>query len=103
MVFVRTAANNVDVLLGAIAMFACTMPGGKPFVSGFQVVPPSIDLKIPPPLPLNTPFSQGASRDSHKAAYTVCGLLGSICTSLAPTFSSRDNTFSNVLPPLTDR
>ena len=30
--------------------------------------PPSTDLKMPPPSPLNTPFSQGPSRDSQSAA-----------------------------------
>ena len=39
-------------LLGAIASSALTMPSGRPCVSGFQVVPPSVDLKMPPLVPL---------------------------------------------------
>src|SRR5690349_1327176 len=67
-VFVRTAAKSVFGELGAIAMFACTTPGGRPFVNCRHVLPPSVDLKIPPPSPLKTPFSHGASQDSHSAA-----------------------------------
>src|SRR5690348_16426708 len=35
-------------LLGAIASSAWLNPSGIPFIIGFQVVPPSVDLKIPP-------------------------------------------------------
>ena len=42
--------------------------GGNPSVSWCQVVPPSVDLKMPPPGPFHEPFSQGPSRASHSAA-----------------------------------
>ena len=54
--------------LGAIAKFTCVTPWGRPLVSGFQVVPPSIDLNIPPFVPDHAPFSHGPWRDSHSPA-----------------------------------
>src|SRR5262245_59946390 len=58
-------------LLGATAISASTTPSGsagKPFVSLFQVVPPSVDLKMPPVVPDHAPFSQGPCRASHNVA-----------------------------------
>ncbi len=37
------------------------MPSGRPPARGCQLWPPSVDLKMPPPVPLNSPFSQGPS------------------------------------------
>src|SRR6516225_788444 len=59
MVFVLTAAKSVFGALGAIARFACTMFSGRPLLSCRHVLPPSTDLKMPPPFPLNTPFYHG--------------------------------------------
>ena len=50
-----------------MATFACTTCG-RPVVSGFHVVPPSVDLKIPPPVPAHTAFSHGPWRSSHSVA-----------------------------------
>ncbi len=41
---------------------------GSPFVSGFHVVPPSVDLKMPPPVPPHAAFSHGPWRCSHIVA-----------------------------------
>src|SRR3954453_23958245 len=82
-------------LLGEIVRFAWMKFSGTPFVNGFHVVPPSVDLKIPPPGPLHAEFSHGPCRASHNAAYTICGFVGSICPSDAPVFSSFPRTFSN--------
>src|SRR5690348_11052699 len=90
-------------LLGAIARFAWMTPLSSPFVSGCHVVPPSVDLKIPPPLSLHDPFSHGPCRASQRAAYTVFGFDGSMTTSEPPVFSSLPRTFSNVWPPSVDR
>src|SRR6185503_13233264 len=49
---------------------------GRPFMIGFHVVPPSVDLNSPLPGPCQTPFSHGACRDSHAARYKVFGSLG---------------------------
>src|SRR5262245_29505306 len=48
-----TTAYTRRGLLGATAIPVRPIPSeGRPFVSCFQVVPPSIDLKMPPPGPL---------------------------------------------------
>src|SRR5689334_4929971 len=87
-------------LLGATATSAWTTPSpsppGRPLVSWRQVVPPSVDLNMPPPVPDQTPFSHGPWRSSQRQAYTVFGSLGSNSRSEAPVFSSFDKTFSNV-------
>src|SRR5438132_11284140 len=85
--------------LGATAMSAWTIPPGpsppsvpavgNPLVSGFHVLPPSIDLKMPPLVPLHAPFSHGPWRVSQRHAYTISGFFGSNSTSDAPVFSSR--------------
>ena len=52
------AAYNRFGFAGEIARFAWTTTG-RPLVSGFQVVPPSTDLKMPPSVPAHTEFSHG--------------------------------------------
>src|SRR6478735_552099 len=52
---------------GAIAISALTM-SGSPFRSCVQFLPPSVDLKMPPPVPLHAPFSHGPCRCSHIVA-----------------------------------
>src|SRR6516162_288663 len=79
---------------------------GNPFVIGFHVEPPSIDLYNPLPgirndSPLRT--SHGATRAAHNAANKISELPGSITISAAPVFSSLYKTFSNVFPPSSDR
>ena len=37
--------------LAAIATLTCVRLAGRPLVSGCQVLPPSVDLKSPPPVP----------------------------------------------------
>ena len=61
---------------------------GKPPVSGFQVVPPSVDLKRPLLGPEKTPFSQGPCLACQSTAYTVRGSRGSNARSTAPVCSS---------------
>src|SRR3954462_15100356 len=73
---------------------------GRPTVICFHVVPPSTDLKRPPPGPLDGAYVyQGGRRVFQSAAYTTMGLSGSIATSTAPTFSFLNRTLSHVLPP----
>src|SRR4030095_10399814 len=86
---VLTVASNVFGELGATARLACTIFSGRPRRNWFQVLPPSVDLKMPPLVPFHVPFSQGPSRDSQRVAYTTLGLVGSIWTSPPPVFSSR--------------
>src|SRR5437660_7486712 len=86
---VLTVASNVFGELGATARLACTIFSGRPWRSWFQVLPPSVDLKMPPLVPLKVAFSQGPSRDSQRVAYTTFELVGSIWTSPPPVFSSR--------------
>src|SRR5947207_539725 len=103
---VAMLAYSRFVLLGEIAILACMKPSapeGMPLVSGRHVVPPSVDLNIPPPGPLHALFSHGPCRASHSAAYTVSGCAGSICTSLAPVFSSLPSTFVKLRPPSVER
>src|SRR5438094_9088989 len=57
-------------LLGAISSSASMIVSGKPCLSGFHVLPPSVDLKIPPFVPLHAPFSHGPCRCSHNVAST---------------------------------
>src|SRR3954465_4343288 len=77
--------------------------GGRPCVSCFPVVPPSTDLKIPPPGPLDGAYvNQGGRRVFHSPAYTTRGFTGSIATSTAPT-SSPPSTRVHVRPPSCDR
>src|SRR5438132_4754193 len=99
--------------LGAIATSACTKPSvvpeapapeaGNPFVNGFHVVPPSVDLKMPPFDPFQAPFSHGPCRVSQRHAYTMSGLFGSNSRSDAPVFSSLYRTFRKLRPPSVDR
>src|SRR6185503_20318787 len=49
-----TAAYSTPDLLGATPRFASMMPSGSPLVSWCHVVPPSVDLKMPPPGPPNS-------------------------------------------------
>src|SRR6266480_6442363 len=86
---VLTVASNVFGELGATARFACTIFWGRPCRSWFQVLPPSVDLKMPPLVPFHVLFSQGPSRDSQRVAYTTSELAGSIWTSPPPVVSSR--------------
>src|SRR5260370_25986613 len=91
-------------LLGAMARLACVTPSsGRPLVNCRQCVPPSVDLKMPPFVPLHAEFSQGPCRPSHRQAYTMLGLDGSSSTSEPPVFSSLWRTFSNDRPPSVDR
>jgi len=64
------AAYSRLASLGAIARFAWVIAPlcGSPLVSCFHVVPPSVDLKIPPPVPRHCAFSHGPCRSSHKVA-----------------------------------
>src|SRR5262249_12124110 len=85
-----TTAYTRRGLLGAIAMPVLPMPSfGRPAVSCFHVLPPSVDLKMPPPGPFVGAYVyQGGRRVFQRPAYTTCGFDGSITTSTAPTFSS---------------
>src|SRR6266702_4540892 len=74
--------------LAATPTLICTRPGGNPFVSCFHVVPPSVDLNRPPPVPgYAFASSHGPSVSSHIDAYTTRGFLGSITTPDPPTLS----------------
>src|SRR5216110_968836 len=84
-----TVASNVFGELGAIARFAWTIFSGRPWRNWFQVLPPSVDLKMPPLVPFQVLFSQGPSRDSQRVAYAIFESVGSIWTSPPPVFSSR--------------
>src|SRR5215472_6614905 len=54
---------------GAMAMFICERFAGRPVVRRFQVLPPSLDLKRPPPVPLYSFLSsQGPRRACHNPA-----------------------------------
>src|SRR4029077_8906006 len=54
---------------GARAMLPCDTSAGRPAVRRFQEVPPSVDLKRPPPAPLNSFLSsQGPRRACHSPA-----------------------------------
>src|SRR6185437_16342267 len=66
--------------LGAIRNNAC-WTGGNPWVSFFQVLPPSVDLKMPPSVPPKCPFSHGACCCCQRVAYRTSELLGSISMS----------------------
>src|SRR5215213_11818241 len=72
---------------------------GRPLVSLFHVVPPSVDLNKPLSGPFHAPFSQGPCLPAHKTAYTVLEFFGSMTTCMAPVFSSLYSTRSQVLPP----
>src|ERR1035437_268526 len=85
---VATVAYKRRGSLGAAAMSACVTPSGSPFVSGFHVLPPSVDLKMPPLVPFHAPFSHGPCRVSHRHAYRMSGSFGSNSRSEAPVFSS---------------
>ncbi len=67
------------------------------------MVPPSVDLKMPPEPPPKSPPSQNASCCCQSAAYTVFGLPGSMRTSFPLVYSSLYSTFSNVRPPSVER
>ena len=55
-----TPYNDVRFgLLGAIANSAVAIGFGSPLVNGFQLLPPSVDLKMPPFVPPHAPFSHG--------------------------------------------
>ena len=66
---------------------------GSPSVSAFHVVPPSVDLKMPPPAASNAPPSLKLCCCTHSAAYTVFGSAGSMRTSFALVYSSLNSTF----------
>src|SRR5438876_11709667 len=89
-------------------------PAGNPLPLGpaqqesgricFQVRPPSVDLYKPPPTPpMGGYVLHGGRRVRHSAAKTICGLAGSIATSMAPVFSSLYKTFCQVAPPSAER
>src|SRR3954469_7218165 len=65
---VRTAARRVWGELGAIARLAWTISEGRPLVNCAHVLPPSVDLKMPPLVPFQLAFSHGPSRASHREA-----------------------------------
>src|SRR4029077_18564250 len=65
---VLTVASNVFGELGETARLAWTIFSGRPWRNWFQVLPPSVDLKMPPLVPFQVLFSHGPSRDSHRAA-----------------------------------
>ena len=48
---VPTVAYSRRGALGAMAMLICARSLGSPAASGFQVLPPSLDLNSPPPVP----------------------------------------------------
>src|SRR5438128_11457675 len=64
---VLTVASNVFGEPGATARLAWTIFSGRPCRIWFQVLPPSVDLKMPPLVPFQVLFSQGPSRDSQTA------------------------------------
>src|ERR1041385_8150735 len=77
---------------------------GSPFVSWFQVLPPSVDLKMPPPGPFDGWYVyHGGRRVFQSVAYTTCELVGSITTSTAPMLSFLKRTFVQVFPPSCER
>ena len=63
-----TVAKTRRGLLGAMPSSASIRPRGSPWVRGFHVVPPSVDLKMPPLVPFQAPFSHGPCRCSHIVA-----------------------------------
>src|ERR1700720_813949 len=86
---VLTVASNVFGELDATARLAWTIFSGRPWRNWFQLLPPSVDLKMPPLVPFQVLFSQGPSRDSQRVAQMTSELVGSIWTSPPPVFSSR--------------
>jgi photosystem II stability/assembly factor-like uncharacterized protein len=100
-----TTAYTRCGLEAATAMPVLPIPSfGSPVVSCIHVLPPSVDLYIPPPGPLVGAYTnQGGRRVFHSPAYTTCELVGSMTTSMAPTFSFLYRTFSQLLPPSFDR
>ncbi len=75
---------------------------GRPFVSFFQVVPPSVDRKRPPSrLPECVPH--GWRRQAHIAATIVSGVELANVRSMAPVFSLTASTCSQVAPPSFER
>src|SRR5204862_4945482 len=67
---------------------------GRPFVICLQLLPPSVDLYRPLPLPLYAPpVVQGGRREAHISAKTTCELRGSKTRSMAPVSSSLVRTF----------
>src|SRR5262249_22172619 len=60
--FVPTMAYKRCGWLGATAMLICARLAGSPLVSFFQVLPPSSDLKRPPPVPLYSFLSSHGPR-----------------------------------------
>ena len=92
-------------LLGATAIPVRPIPSlGNPAVSCVHVVPPSVDLKIPPPGPFVGEYvNQGGRRVFHRPAKTTLVLVGSMTTSTAPILSSLYSTFCQLLPPSRER
>src|SRR5947207_1349067 len=80
---VLTVASNVFGELGATARLAWTIFSGRPWRSWFQVLPPSVDLKMLPLVRFQVLCSQGHSRDSERVEYPKFESLGSIWTSRA--------------------
>src|ERR1700738_512487 len=101
---VESVAYSRRGSLVATATSICTRFSGSPFLSCFHVVPPSVDLNSPPPVPAYwLPSSHGPSVSSHRDAYTVFGSLGSSTTSDPPIRSPLNNTFSQFLAPSSER
>src|SRR4029079_19741956 len=88
--------------LGATAKAMRPSPcalSGRPALSLFHVLPPSVDLYRPLVLPVKLPFSHGPSRWLHIAANTTVGFVESISTCAAPVLRSTNSTFCQVPPP----
>src|ERR1043166_502220 len=99
-------------LLGAMPMPMRLHPCaavGSPRVSGCHVVPPSVDLNSPLVDPTYAlPYSHGAWRADHSAAYTICEFAGPRATSISPVFATKPGsplgrTRCHVAPPSVDR
>src|SRR3954470_22462404 len=77
---------------------------GSPFLSSVHVVPPSTDLKMPPPGPFDGWYVyHGGRRVFHRHAYKTLELVGSMTTSTAPTSLFLKSTLVQVVPPLVER
>src|SRR5437899_2883012 len=77
---------------------------GKPLVSCFHVVPPSVDLYSPLPGPFEGGYTfQGGRRVCHSDAYSVFDSVGSNARSIAPVSLSLCRTLVQVFPPSLER
>ena len=79
------------------------MPFGNPLFTEIvvQVSPPSVLLYIPEPFPPEDKL-EGVLLTSQVVAYKIRGLFGSKIKSMAPEFSSANNTFFQFSPPSMD-